>query len=82
LTNAQLTLATSGALSITGSAFSGSANTNGDLLTGTVTGQFYGPAAEEVGGIFELQEDVTAEDPPVDTYTYIGAFGAADFPPR
>ena len=68
-------------LAITGSSFTGDlATSNG--LSGTITGQFYGPAAEEVGGIFALQEDVTGEVRPVDTYTFIGAFGAAEIPPR
>ena len=71
LTSAQTTLATSGALSINGSSFTGSVTADGGFLVGSVTGQFYGPAAEEAGGVFELQDNGEAV-----TSTYIGAFGA------
>ena len=46
---------------------SGTINTTGGS-TGNVTGQFYGPAAEELGGTFSVD--------PVGVNAYIGAFGA------
>jgi hypothetical protein len=46
---------------------SGIINTTGGS-TGNITGQFYGPAAEEIGGTFSVD--------PVGVNAYIGAFGA------
>jgi len=68
---AQTDLATCGTLSINGASFTGSVTADGGFLVGSVTGQFYGPAAEEAGGVFELQDNGEAV-----TSTYIGAFGA------
>jgi hypothetical protein len=42
--------------------------TGGTPLTGNSTGQFYGPAAEELGGVFFLQGSGVE--------TYSGAYGA------
>ena len=39
-------------------------------MTGTSTGQFYGPVAEELGGVFSLTGDESLEH-------YSGAYGAA-----
>lgn len=78
LESAQDILDASGSLLISGSTFSGSlspTNLTPVTLSGNVTGQFYGPNAEEAGGIFELQG--TDETVP---YTYIGAFGATSAP--
>ncbi|MBV7435571.1 transferrin-binding protein-like solute binding protein [Cardiobacteriaceae bacterium TAE3-ERU3] len=46
--------------------FEGKANTAGGL-NGHIEGQFYGPNAEEVGGVYGLQNDTTQ---------YVGGFGA------
>ncbi len=43
--------------------------TTGTGLTGTVTANFFGPAAQEIGGTFVLQ------DGPTPTTTMMGAFG-------
>jgi hypothetical protein len=49
-------------------AFAGTV-TNGSTLTGTSNGRFYGPAAEELGGVFILKANSGVE-------TYGGAYGA------
>lgn len=43
--------------------------TNGSTLSGTSTGRFYGPNAEELGGVFILKAGSGVE-------TYGGAYGA------
>ncbi len=52
--------------------FSGNITANGATggMTGTSTGQFYGPAAQELGGVFSLTGDNSLEH-------YSGAYGAA-----
>lgn len=50
--------------------FTGSVGSGGGL-TGNSTGQFYGPNAEELGGVFLLQSSV-----PGSVETYAGAYGA------
>lgn len=49
------------------SGFSGSVASSGSVMTGTATGSFYGPAAEEIGGTFALGSGGAG---------LIGAFGA------
>jgi len=44
--------------------------TNGGSLSGTSTGRFYGPSAEELGGVFILQAGSGIPE------TYGGAYGA------
>lgn len=62
----------SGTLTVSGTnGFSGSLATQDLRLTGTSTGQFYGPNAEELGGLFFLQG--AGE-------TYSGAYGAKTVP--
>jgi hypothetical protein len=46
--------------------------TGGSPLTGNSTGQFYGPAAEELGGVFFLKNP----SDPLSVETYSGAYGA------
>lgn len=60
----------SGTLYVTGTnSFTGSVATSGpSVLSGTSSGQFYGPNAEELGGVFFLQGNGE---------TYTGAYGAA-----
>jgi len=48
--------------------FTGSVKNSDNRLTGTSTGQFYGPNAEELGGVFLLQGNGVE--------TYAGAYGA------
>jgi hypothetical protein len=51
--------------------FTGNVIANGvSALTGQATGQFYGPAAEELGGVFSLTGSDGQEH-------YSGAYGAA-----
>lgn len=50
--------------------FSGTLSTAARNLTGTATGRFYGPAAEEIGGIFALTPLSGAS-----SETFSGAFG-------
>jgi hypothetical protein len=51
--------------------FTGTVTTDSTLnLTGSSTGQFYGPNAEELGGVFFLQGTTVGE-------TYTGAYGAS-----
>jgi hypothetical protein len=38
-------------------------------MSGTSNGQFYGPAAQELGGVFALKSATTVE-------TFVGAYGA------
>ncbi|MBW8306795.1 MAG: transferrin-binding protein-like solute binding protein [Thiobacillus sp.] len=52
--------------------FTGSVNNPGSRLTGNSTGQFYGPNAEELGGVFLLQGSGVE--------TYAGAYGAKQTP--
>lgn len=54
--------------------FTGSVNSVSGL-TGNSTGQFYGPNAEELGGVFLLQSSV-----PGSVETYAGAYGAKQTP--
>ena len=49
--------------------FKGIVATTGGL-TGTSTGQFYGPNAEELGGVFSLKGTGTSKE------NYAGAYGA------
>ncbi|HSG75084.1 MAG TPA: transferrin-binding protein-like solute binding protein [Burkholderiales bacterium] len=50
-------------------AFSGAVATADGAMTGTSNGQFYGPAAQELGGVFALKSATTVE-------TFVGAYGA------
>lgn len=49
--------------------FAGTLTNAGGTMRGPVRGRFYGPAAEELGGVFALEADASWE-------TYGGAFGA------
>jgi len=49
-------------------AFTGPVTSQSGTLAGTASGQFYGPAAQEIGGVFELRSNSTIE-------SYAGAFG-------
>jgi C-lobe and N-lobe beta barrels of Tf-binding protein B len=49
--------------------FSGTLVNAAGTMSGTSTGQFYGPAAQELGGEFVLKSPTTAE-------TFVGAYGA------
>lgn len=49
--------------------FAGLLTTNGGTLTGASSGRFYGPSAEELGGVFNLKAGSGVE-------TYGGAYGA------
>lgn len=51
------------------SAFTGALTSAGGTLAGTTHGQFYGPAAQELGGAFALKSSTTVE-------TFTGAYGA------
>jgi hypothetical protein len=60
--------------------FSGGVSTVGTSLgniNGTTTGQFYGPSAQELGGVFFLQSSDTTT---AFTETYSGAYGAKQTP--
>lgn len=60
--------------------FSGDVSTVGTSLgnmNGTTTGQFYGPSAQELGGVFFLQSSDTTT---ASTETYSGAYGAKQTP--
>lgn len=48
--------------------FTGAVNATRNTMTGSATGRFYGPAAQEMGGVFGLQGSNTS--------SYVGAFGA------
>ena len=50
-------------------AFAGNVSNAGGTMQGTSKGQFYGPAAQELGGTFNLKSATTAE-------TLAGAYGA------
>ncbi len=50
-------------------AFAGTLVNAGGTMSGTSNGQFYGPAAQELGGVFTLKSATTAE-------TFVGAYGA------
>jgi hypothetical protein len=63
---------TSQTLTYESGVFSGELTTDSGLLTGPSIGQFYGPNAEELGGVFFLR---SAPDKPVETYS--GAYGAS-----
>ncbi|MBO9408311.1 transferrin-binding protein-like solute binding protein [Shimia sp. R9_1] len=54
-----------GTATVSGSGFSG--NISGTAVNGNIEGNFFGPNAEEVGGVFDSQSGDTA---------YIGSFGA------
>lgn len=49
--------------------FSGTLANAGGTMTGTSKGQFYGPAAQELGGVFALKSGTSRE-------TFVGAYGA------
>jgi hypothetical protein len=51
------------------SAFSGILTSAGGTMSGTSNGQFYGPKAEELGGVFVVKSATTVE-------TFTGAYGA------
>jgi hypothetical protein len=61
----------SGSLSYSPSSasFSGTLVNAGGAMSGASNGKFYGPAAEELGGVFALKSATTAE-------TFVGAYGA------
>jgi hypothetical protein len=61
----------SGSLTYTpgSSAFTGTLVNAGGTMSGVSNGQFYGPAAQELGGVFALKSTTTAE-------TFVGAYGA------
>ena len=50
-------------------AFSGTLTNAGGTMSGTSNGQFYGPAAQELGGVFVVKSPSTVE-------TFTGAYGA------
>lgn len=56
----------------TANGFSGTLTTEGGL-SGDTTGQFYGPTAQELGGVFVLSSSTSVE-------TYSGAYGAVQSP--
>lgn len=56
-----------GSASFSGSVTTTGAGTGGNALTGTATGKFYGPTAQEIGGTFAVQSG---------NEFYGGAFGA------
>lgn len=49
--------------------FTGTLANAGGTMSGTSNGQFYGPTAEELGGVFALKSATTVE-------TFVGAYGA------
>jgi hypothetical protein len=51
------------------SAFTGTLGNAGGTMSGTSSGQFYGPAAQELGGMFVLHAPKTVEK-------FVGAYGA------
>jgi hypothetical protein len=51
------------------SSFSGTLVNAGGTMSGTSSGRFYGPAAEELGGVFTLRSAAGPE-------TFVGAYGA------
>jgi hypothetical protein len=52
------------------SAFSGALENTGGTMSGSASGRFYGPAAQEIGGVFSLKS-------PSGDQRIFGAFGAA-----
>lgn len=62
----------SGELTLTGNTFSGNLTTASGL-EGNSTGQFYGPNAEELGGVFFLRDPTD----PTSLESYAGAYGAS-----
>ncbi|HEX6157450.1 MAG TPA: transferrin-binding protein-like solute binding protein [Burkholderiales bacterium] len=50
-------------------AFAGTVTNAGGTMTGASKGQFYGPAAQELGGVFNLKSSTSAE-------AFTGAYGA------
>lgn len=50
-------------------AFNGTLTNAGGTMSGTSNGQFYGPAAQELGGVFTVKSPTTVE-------TFAGAYGA------
>jgi hypothetical protein len=50
-------------------AFAGTLTNAGGSMSGTSSGRFYGPAAQELGGVFALKSATTAE-------SFTGAYGA------
>jgi hypothetical protein len=50
-------------------AFSGALTNAGATMTGASKGQFYGPTAQELGGVFIVKSPTTVE-------TFVGAYGA------
>lgn len=50
-------------------AFSGTLTNAGGTMSGNTNGQFYGPAAQELGGVFMVKSPTTVE-------TFAGAYGA------
>ena len=59
---------TAGSASFSGSVSTTGVGTGGSALTGTATGRFYGPTAQEIGGTFAVQSG---------NEFYGGAFGAS-----
>lgn len=51
------------------SAFTGTLTSAGGTMSGTSNGQFYGPIAQELGGVFSIKSPSTVE-------TFTGAYGA------
>lgn len=51
------------------SAFTGTLTNAGGTMSGTSNGQFYGPTAQELGGVFAVKSPTTVE-------TFVGAYGA------
>jgi hypothetical protein len=51
------------------SAFSGTLTNSGGTMSGSSKGQFYGPTAQEVGGVFTVRSPTTVE-------TFTGGYGA------
>jgi hypothetical protein len=51
------------------SSFNGTLTNSAGTMSGASKGQFYGPAAQELGGVFTLKSPTTVE-------TFTGAYGA------
>lgn len=51
------------------SAFTGTLANTGGTMSGTTNGRFYGPAAQELGGVFAIKS-------PTNTESLVGAYGA------
>ena len=52
------TMSGTGSISSRSGAFSGTGTTNGSGYALDVSGNFYGPAAEEIGGLFRIRSTV------------------------